>query len=77
MYRLAIKRRFWFGYEWFDAIGHQTEVLGGSTRLVIQKADGTTLSIPLIDRRRVIAYPIRKTYQQHQEAYPHGAVQPG
>lgn len=76
MYRLAIKRRFWFGYEWFDAVAHDTEVLGNSTRLVVQTTDGSAIAIPRIDRRRVIAYPERRVYQQ-TEAYPNGAFQPG
>ena len=57
MYKLGIKRRFWFGYKWHQVVSHATEVLGDSARLVLTFADGVKMAIPHIHKRMVVAYP--------------------
>lgn len=59
MYRLAIKRRFWFGFSYYSVIGHTTEVIGNTARLVLSLADGGKMAIPRIEKRLVVVYPER------------------
>lgn len=57
MYKLGIKRRFWFGYRWHTVIGHATEVIGFGARLVLTFPDGIKVAIPQIHKRQVCTYP--------------------
>ncbi len=63
MYKLGIKRRFWFGYKWFTVISHVTEVLGQGARLVLAFPDGVMMAIPNIHRRLVCTYPEYRSQQ--------------
>lgn len=56
-YRIAIKRRFWFGFVNFQVLTHKTEILGAGSRLVMKLVDGTLISIPAIHKRVAIVYP--------------------
>lgn len=57
MYKLGIKRRFWFGYQWHTIIGHATEVLGDSARLILSFPGGMKIAYPNIHRRKICTYP--------------------
>jgi hypothetical protein len=68
MYKLGIKRRYWFGYKIYHVIGHKTEVLGASSRLLLTMTDGVQLAIPEIHKRVVRTYPeYRKPEPQYEE----------
>lgn len=67
MYQLGIKRRHWFGFKIYrGVVGHKTEVIGQSARLVLSLADGTELAIPEIHKREVRAYPEYRPPQRHE-----------
>lgn len=57
-FRIAIKRRFWFGSKKYLVDAYQTEVLGNGARLVLNFADGRILAIPDIHRKLVSVYPL-------------------
>ncbi len=56
MYKLGIKRRFWFGYTWHMIVGVDTEVIG-SSRLILTFPDGVKIAIPNIHKRQLCIYP--------------------
>lgn len=57
MYKLGIKRRFWFGYQWHTVVAHATEVLGSGARLILTYPDGVKMAIPQIHKRLLCTYP--------------------
>ncbi len=57
MYKLGIKRRFWFGYQWHTIVSHETEVMGSGARLILGYPDGVMLAIPNIHKHRLVTYP--------------------
>lgn len=57
MYKLGIKRRFWFGYKWHTVAGCDTEVIGASARLIMTMADGVKIAVPNIHNRQLCIYP--------------------
>ncbi len=57
MYKLGIKRRFWFGYQWHQIVGHATEVLGQGARLILTYPTGVKMAIPNIHNRKICTYP--------------------
>ncbi len=56
MYKLGVKRLFWFGYKWYSAVAHSTEVIGNTARLVVTCSDGMKIAIPHIHNRTVCTY---------------------
>ncbi len=59
IYKIRVKRRFFFGWTEYEAVFHATEILGATARLVIEFFDGTKVAIPRIEKRTVFVYPPR------------------
>lgn len=65
LYRIAVRRRFLPLWKIYQVIGHQTEVLGDSARLILTFNDGLVQTVPGIHKRAMRVYP---EYQQQTAA---------
>lgn len=69
-YRIGVKRRFFFGFKNYLVVGHKTEILGDSARLILRFLDGTILTVPRIDMKAVKIYAEFQRIEQVKQPDP-------
>lgn len=74
-YTIGIKRRFLPFYQKYKVLGHKTEMLGQSGRLVMTMVDGSTLTIPEIGKRFLRVYPDYDNAIANQKKFKAGKMQ--